>query len=56
MIPRLIDDTAEQNQLEMRESVMPDTTNIVPSREALLLNSSGIKCELIVDVISKSPD
>lgn len=56
VIPWLIDDTVEQNQLEMKENVMLDITNIVPFQEALLLNNSGIKRELIIDVIFESPD
>lgn len=42
VIPWLIDDTVEQNQLEMKENVMLDITNIVPFQEALLLNNSGL--------------
>lgn len=56
VIPWLIDDTTEQNQLEVKENVMLDITNIVPFQEALLLNHSGIKRELIIDVIFESPD
>lgn len=56
VIPWLIDDTVKQNQLNSKDNVMLDITNIVPFQEALLLNNSGIKRGLIIDVIFNSPD
>ena len=51
-----LDDTAGQQNLETKDNATLSIENIVPFQEALLLNNSGIKRELIIDVIFESPD
>ncbi|MGT2802601.1 hypothetical protein [Streptococcus henryi] len=56
VIPWLSNDKDVKDNFESSEPVTLDITNIVPFQEALLLNNSSIKRELIIDVIFESPE